>query len=208
MAVYLITGPSGSGKTTIGIELRKRGYHVVDTDSAFGYLAERNTGSRVEHPGVEYITKEWYDENGWIWSLESVEKFMSKHCGNIVFFCGAADNEQLFYRFFDKIFLLGLRPEVLRQRLVNRQNPDNNPVFIELSLAELSRSLEKAERLNMVVIWSDECDVRNSADAVLERIDENPVEKLSRWIKRVARHSTWEGRARTAISRLLKPKED
>jgi hypothetical protein len=208
MAAYLITGPSGSGKTAIGIELRKRGYHVVDADSAFGYLADRNTGAPVEHPGAENITKQWYDDNGWIWSLERVEKFLSKHRGETVFFCGAADNEELFYRFFDKIFLLVLRPEVLRRRLVDRQDPDSNPVFIEMSLAELSGSLENAERFNMIVIWSDQGGVRTSADAVLEGIDEKPMEKLSRWVNRVTRPSTWKRATRTTISRLFKMKED
>lgn len=208
MAAYLITGPSGSGKTAIGIELRKRGFHVVDADSAFGYLADRNTGVPVEHPGAENITKQWYENNGWIWNHERAQEVLSKHGGKTVFFCGAADNEELFYRFFDKIFLLALRPEVLKQRLVDRQDPDSNPVFIGMSLAELSSSLENAERFHMTVIWSDQGGVRNSADAVLDQIDENPVAKLSRWVQRVTRDRTWTRATRTTIARLFKTKGD
>jgi hypothetical protein len=140
--------------------------------------------------------------------MRELRKCLSKHRGKTVFFCGAADNEELFYRFFDKIFLLVLRPEVLKRRLVDRRDPDSNRVFIEMSLDELSGSLENAERFNMIVIWSDQGGVRNSADAVLEGIDEKPMEKLSRWTNRVTRRSTWKRATRTTISRLFKMKED
>ncbi len=201
MATYLITGPSGSGKTTIGIELRGRGYCVVDADSAFGYLAERATGAPVGHPGAANITKEWYEYNGWIWRRDRVEGFLSKNKGKTVFLCGAADNEALFYPFFGKIFLLDLRPGVLRRRLGDRQDSDNNPVFVEMSLDELIRTRDNAERFNMITIRSDQGDARNSADAILSHLDENLLEKLSRWINRIARHRLWN-RSMTNVLRL------
>ena len=92
MAVYLITGPSGSGKTSIGIELLRRGYNVIETDSRFGYLANRKTEAPVDYPGVKKITTEWYKINGWIWNRQKIEKHLNNCRQNIVFFCGAADN--------------------------------------------------------------------------------------------------------------------
>ncbi len=188
MAAYLITGPSGSGKTSVGIELLRRGYNVIETDSRFGYLANRKTEAPVDYPGVKNITPEWYKVNGWIWNRQIIEKSLNNCKKKIVFYCGAADNEHLFYHRFDRVFFLNVAPKTLIERLTDRKERYNNPTFIELSLKELKRYERKAKLYNMVMIRSDQCSVKDSTNAILTHIEENLMSIVARLINYLTKH--------------------
>lgn len=56
---YLIEGLSGTGKTTVGEELARRGYRVLDADEAFGYYGDPETG----------ISTETKHQLNWLWDI-------------------------------------------------------------------------------------------------------------------------------------------
>jgi shikimate kinase len=152
MSVYLINGPSGSGKTSIGVELQARGFTVIDTDEQFGFYANLETEQPVEFQGSN-VTEEWYRQSGWIWNRKKVEEAI-ENATETTFFCGGSRNESTFYPKFARIICLDVSPEVLVNRLKDRQsdNHTNNPIFIARMLKFLEIAKADGKSLGVLLL--------------------------------------------------------
>lgn len=120
MKKIYITGISASGKSTLGKELEKRGYPVVDIDETGACKWYRNDTHEVAdyHPGVG---KQWLKEHDWVCDFSQIEKKIEALSDNeAVFVAGITINQDSFLKKFDHVFLLRIDPETLLHRLKNR----------------------------------------------------------------------------------------
>jgi broad-specificity NMP kinase len=96
---------SGTGKSTALMELRRRGFRVVDTD----------------HSGWT----EWSDDDGgYVWREDRIAELLSRDEGPTLFVSGTVSNQGRFYARFDAVVLLSAPTEVLLQRLERRTTND------------------------------------------------------------------------------------
>jgi|SRR5918911_173624 adenylate kinase family enzyme len=101
----LVTGMSGTGKSTALVELEKRGYRVVDTDS-------REWSEWV--PGA--------DE--WLWREDRMAELLAEDGEAPLFVSGCLSNQVKFYDRFDAIVLLSAPAEVILERVERRTTND------------------------------------------------------------------------------------
>lgn len=111
MANYLIEGISGTGKTTVGIELEKLGYRVIDADEVFGYFAD---------PVTRLPTNIEKQEN-WFWDDKKVKEELEKDI-DPTFVSGGSMNMDDFNHYFTKTFILYVDDKTLTERLLTRTN--------------------------------------------------------------------------------------
>ena len=137
MPAYLISGPSGSGKSSVGRELQKRGYKVVETDFEPGFSGwfDNKTGSQVMNLPPQPFTKKWFGSHSWLWNAVKVRKLISSSTPEPLFFCGGAYNEKDFYDLFGLRFALYTDNETLINRLRPREPNrwvDSSPELLHL----------------------------------------------------------------------------
>ena len=101
----LVTGMSGTGKSTALVELEKRGYRAVDTDS-------RESSEWV--PG--------HDE--WLWREDRMAELLAEDGEPTLFVSGCMSNQGKFYDRFDAIVLLSAPAEVTLERVDRRTTND------------------------------------------------------------------------------------
>ncbi len=111
---YLIDGSSGTGKSSVYRELRRRGYKAVDGDNVLAYRGDPETGKRIEAPGYQYH----------IWDVDKVKEIVANAEDEVAFFCGGSRNLHKFIDLFDKVFVLDVDIETLRERLDRRTADD------------------------------------------------------------------------------------
>jgi len=111
---YLIEGGSGTGKSTVWEELKKRGYKAINGDRELAYKGDPETGKRTESIGFEYH----------IWDVNKVKEIIANKEDKVAFFCGGSRNFPKFIDLFDKVFVLDVDTETLKQRLENRDAND------------------------------------------------------------------------------------
>lgn len=174
MGAYLIHGLSGTGKTTIGHELERRGYHVINTDEEFGYYGHIQTGAEVDFPGHS-VTEDWYKNNGWLWKRSNVEKALAQSLKEPLFLCGGALNQEDFYPAFVKIFLLTVDRETFKKRINNRglDPHTNNSIFIQKELKHIAGAEKYAEQYGMVLINTSIATVSEATDQILCHVDKS-----------------------------------
>ncbi len=110
---YLIEGLSGTGKTTVGEQLHKRGFTVIDADQAFGFYGDPKTGLPTNNKS----------QLNWLWDKDKIEKELSD-TKEVTFICGGAMNQNEFMHYFTKVFTLSVDNKTLKDRLLNRTNND------------------------------------------------------------------------------------
>lgn len=101
----LITGYPGTGKSTIAKALKTRGRHAYDTEAMRNFMhAEANsTSRRIAIPSP--VPRGWFDTTGsYNWDVPRVTTLIQSY--KDVFICALADNQEIFYPLFDKIFIL------------------------------------------------------------------------------------------------------
>lgn len=174
MPVYLINGASGTGKTTIGRELEKRGFRVIDTDKSFGYFANLGTEEPVEYPKRDPDAK-WYEINGWIWNRKKVEKILEEGTHETIFLCGGSLNDDIFYHKMAAIFRLYTSPEILKKRLLTYENAKytNSPAFVERMLDLVKRSKADAKMMSWYIIDTSNNTVEQSVNEIFRNIHDN-----------------------------------
>ncbi len=115
MRKILITGMSGTGKSTALMELRRRGFDVVDTDES-GWT-------------------EWSDEDGgYVWREDRIAQLLSRDDGPTLFVSGTVSNQGRFYPRFDAVVLLSAPADVLLHRIESRTTNDYGKAVEERDL--------------------------------------------------------------------------
>jgi shikimate kinase len=120
---YRIAGMSGTGKSAVGIDLRNRGYHVIDTDDEVGLSTwvHRETNQPVAEPSEQPFPQAWLDEHIWVWNVAKLRELIADPTRDMIFFCGGAHNEEDCSHLFDHTFFLVLDDETLTARLQQRE---------------------------------------------------------------------------------------
>ena len=116
----LVTGMSGTGKSMALVELAKRGYRVVDTDSP------------------EW--SEWIPDDGeWLWREDRIADLLAEDGERPLFVSGCMSNQGKFYDRFDAVVLLSAPAEVILGRTERRTTNDygKTPRERELVLTHL-----------------------------------------------------------------------
>ena len=111
---YLIEGVSGTGKSSVGKELRRRGFAIVDGDKELAYQGDPATGERTDGFCHEHH----------IWDVEKVRKFATNTDDEATFFCGGSRNFKQFIELFDAVFILDIDEKTLKERLDSRSDND------------------------------------------------------------------------------------
>ena len=111
---YLVEGGSGTGKSSVCRELRKRGYKAIDGDNELAYQGDPETGKRTEGVSHEHH----------IWDVDRVREIAAYKEDEVTFFCGGSRNFDKFLDLFDKVFVLDVDTETLKQRLASRAVDD------------------------------------------------------------------------------------
>ena len=120
----LITGVSGVGKTSISQRLNKMGYKAYDMDSEpeLFSMIDKKTGLPVVNHDNSDIKKVLNMD--WICNKEKLVSIIKSESNQVVFYCGSGSNlDELLY-LFDKIVLLTLSPEIIKERLTTRTEHD------------------------------------------------------------------------------------
>jgi hypothetical protein len=114
---------SGTGKSAVGMDLRNRGYQVIDTDDEAG-LSEwvhRETNQPVAEPREQPFPQAWLDEHIWVWNVARLHELIADPTHDPIFFCGGAHNEDDCAHLFDRTFFLVIDDETMRVRLQQRE---------------------------------------------------------------------------------------
>jgi dephospho-CoA kinase len=152
---YLIEGVSCSGKTTICNELRARGYHAINGDTELAYQGDPATGEPVEGHAHEHH----------IWDELKVRALSADQGREKTFFCGGSRNSHRFIDVFDRIFVLEVDLDTLKQRLAERPEDEwgSNPAEQRL-IRRLHATREDLPRGGVAI------DATVSVDRVVEEI--------------------------------------
>jgi len=139
-----IDGLSGTGKTTLAMELRNRGFHAVDSDSAFAYFADPVTGLPTAHQ----------IRDNWKWDGRRLRAFAEQVRGETAFVCGGALNSEDFSALFRLRFVLIVDDETLRRRILTRRDNDfgKDPNELAEQLALNACALQDASAIGAVPI--------------------------------------------------------
>lgn len=183
MPSYLITGKPASGKSTIGRELAARGFRVIFTDRLWGYWGDLETELPLDFPGAGRTAFDWYEKNGWLWDQNRMQDYLQPS-SEVAFFCGGADNEEKFYSFFDRVFVLYADPETLRSRLQERPPNHTNDV---VALERLRKTVQEGSPGSVAIgpcvqIQTAVQSVREAADEIVAMIEESESSRYRRSI--------------------------
>jgi hypothetical protein len=131
MAKVLVTGMSGTGKSSALTELRRRGYHVVDTDD----------------PGWTEWVEVPHEVGGgeWLWVEDRMAALLGRDHGPTLFVQGCVRNQGKFYDRFDAVVLLSAPAQVILDRVATRATNDYGKVMREREL--ILHHLETVEPL-------------------------------------------------------------
>jgi broad-specificity NMP kinase len=145
---YLITGQAGSGKSSIAHELCRRGYAAYDTDSVPGATGFDYADSGLPVPAGTCEIRHPIDFQrfAWNWRLEILTDLLVS--ADDVFICAITSNTVEMRHLFDRVFVLRVETDVLRQRLCERT--DN-------SFGKVPREAEAVIAHNRVIAdeWKD-----------------------------------------------------
>jgi broad-specificity NMP kinase len=168
MGVYLVTGRAGSGKSTICLELTRRGLPAYDGDRIPGLASwiSLETGLHVAINPAEFVD---YKKVGWDWDENVLQTFIDNN--KTCFVCGSASNQSLLYKKFDKVFVLTLKPETQRSRLITRTNSSyaKHPNQIKEILEEQQVLVEKSKLFGAILIDAEQTPSK-VADEILGNI--------------------------------------
>jgi len=149
----LITGVSGSGKTTIASELTKRNYSALNMDNVEGLCDWINLATGKPELDFNRESADWLDKYDWQWHEERLVQLLRDFPNT--FFCGSSGNQDKFYQLFDKIFLLEMNDELIRERLFNNVRDHDygqRPGELEAILGYYKGFQDKAKRAGAIAI--------------------------------------------------------
>lgn len=108
---FLVEGVSGTGKTSVCHELRRRGLQALNGDTDLAYQGDPLTGEPVT--GVPSHEQH-------LWRVDQVRSIADDVTRRFTFFCGGSRNFAQFCDVFDRVFVLDIDADTLRQRLDER----------------------------------------------------------------------------------------
>ena len=117
----LITGRSGTGKTTLCNEFIRQGVRAIDSDRLDNFVGWYNVDTKLPAT-VDYRKRIDKSTFGWLWHHDAMKQLVAKYSDLIL--CGSADNQLEFYKYFDKVYILDLPPDVQKQRILQRTDHD------------------------------------------------------------------------------------
>lgn len=112
----LITGVAGSGKTTIAAELTKRGYDARNMDAIEGLCSWVSLASGRSEPDNRENEPDWLKTHDWFWDNNQLTKLLSETKNT--FYCGSSGNQDQFYSMFDKVILLEMYADLIKERVL------------------------------------------------------------------------------------------
>ena len=108
-----MTDMSGTGKSTALVELGRRGFRVVDTDSP--------------------TWSEWAEDE-WLWREDRIAHLLAAEDERSLFVSGCMSNQGKFYDRFDAVVLLSAPAEVILDRIERRTTNDYGKTAAERAL--------------------------------------------------------------------------
>ncbi len=109
MTKVLVTGMSGTGKSTALVDLARRGFAVVETDST---------------AWSEWIPPTDDAEGEWLWREDRIGELLASEHERTLYVQGCVANQGKFYDRFDAVVLLSAPVEVILDRVDNRTTND------------------------------------------------------------------------------------
>jgi dephospho-CoA kinase len=121
----LVTGMSGTGKSSALVELGRRGYRVVDTDSPLW---------------SEWISAANDGRGEWLWREDRMAELLASSDGPTLYVSGCMSNQGTFYDRFEAVVLLSAPAEVILDRIETRTTNDygKGPSERDLILSDLA----------------------------------------------------------------------
>lgn len=105
----LVTGMSGTGKSTALVELGRRGFRVVDTDSC---------------AWLEWVPAACGEPGEWLWREDRIAELLATRDERTLYVSGCRSNQGKFYGLFDAVVLLSAPIGVMHDRVANRTTND------------------------------------------------------------------------------------
>jgi gluconate kinase len=140
---YLIEGVSCTGKTSVCDELRSRGYHSINGDTALAYWGDPKTGEPLDDFAHEH----------WIWDVDKVRALVADQSHATSFFCGGSRNFDRFIDLFDGVFVLEVDLDTLDRRLALRPEDEwGGPASEEESNARIQHATKEDIPKNATII--------------------------------------------------------
>jgi dephospho-CoA kinase len=164
-----ITGVSGTGKSTVRLELAGRGFRSFDTDEdgiAAWHL--RTTGEAI-HDSDAGNRPDGFLRHRWAINRSRVEELALMARDQLVFLCGAVENEDEVWDLFDVVVCLVLDEATLRARLATRTTNRFGRTRVELNaILSRNRTTEATYRGVGAFVVSAAQPVAVVADQILE----------------------------------------
>jgi len=184
MANYLITGVAGSGKSTIGRELHRRGYRVVDTDRVWGQRIQLPTAGRGfnlhSHPELAREHPAYEHGEAWVWDIAKARQALANK-SPVRFFFGGADNEFSLYIMFDKVFVLCADRQSIEDRLKQRTDHSTSlPDFISKTRKEIDFRSRYLHLPNLITVQTPTGSPHLSANIIISNISESRLDRINR----------------------------
>lgn len=162
MGKYLITGRQGSGKTTLIRALQDRSFTAYNTDDIpdSTKLQDKITGETIKWPEgpVDWTRYAWNWQEGKINELLSSDEH--------VFIGAIVSNQYDFYDKFDRIFVLTVNKENIKNRLMEHEHESHHLP------GEIDRILEshKKEQSKLLEGKAEQVDANTSPGMVMDDI--------------------------------------
>jgi broad-specificity NMP kinase len=170
---YLITGFPGTGKSTVSDELENRGYKSYDTDNlpGFHYFIDRETKQRIDKPSN--APSNWNLNHDWVWNPDKIEKALNQD--GDVFICAITPSQIPYYSKFNKIFILTLDEQTLRQRLKTRTTNyfGKNPEELNHVLENYEKFRDSLAKNHNAIIIDASQPLLRVVDKILSHVDED-----------------------------------
>ena len=149
MGKHFITGRKGSGKTSVIKALQERGFTAYNTDDLpeATKLQNKETGEVVPWPesGVDW------SKYVWNWQKPEIEKLLASD--ETVFMGAVVSNQSDFYHMFDKVFVITVDTDTLRQRLEQHEHASHHaPGEIERILSDHDAKQQRMIKEGMEVV--------------------------------------------------------
>lgn len=101
MSIILITGMSGCGKTSVIDELKRQGFHAIETDLD-GFTIKQN--------------------NEYVWNEDKIIELLKDYENKNLFISGCCSNQGKFYHMFKHVVLFTASLDVMKKRIEKRHD--------------------------------------------------------------------------------------